>query len=465
MGVVTVTVSSHDTVNSTDPAALGEPGGDAVLNWLSETLAALGELVVGGGGVEAATRIERIALLERVKAAVGAVQVAETVKFAQSQVEEQRAAGVDYRRLGRGIGDQIGMATKAGPWHGSRKLTMARDLWFELPGVFGLLVDGVISEYVGLLVVTETSHLAPEVRRLVDQQVVAAGIDRMAPKEAAATARRLAYAADPTGSLRRARTARADRRVSLRPLPETMAGLHAFLPVEQGVACYAALVRHADQLRAAGDPRTRGQIMADTVTERLTGQRAAEDVPVQVHITIPVDRLIDPDDPAPADVAGFGPIPAGLADEIIGRAGAQRWWRRLFTAPTHGTFGLQGASGAATDPPKEAGSVLIGGDAAARRFPGWLATLIRLRDRWCREPFCAAPIRHIDHIVQMREGGPTTYDNGRGVCERHNYVREMPGWRVTQVDADDVAAPSARHTTVTTTPTGHHYLSRAPDTG
>ena len=84
--------------------------------------------------------------------------------------------------------------------------------------------------------------------------------------------------------------------------------------------------------------------------------------------------------------------------------------------------------------------------------------LIKLRDRCCREPFCTAPIRHVDHIVPVRDGGRTSYDNGRGVCEHHNYLREMPGWQVSTV-----SRTGEPHATITTTPTGRHYLSRVPN--
>ena len=81
-----------------------------------------------------------------------------------------------------------------------------------------------------------------------------------------------------------------------------------------------------------------------------------------------------------------------------------------------------------------------------RRFTGWLAELIRWRDLVCRDPYCGAPIRHLDHIHRHTDGGPTTPANGRGMCERGNYVRELPGWTVRLLDPDD-------HTVVTITPT------------
>ena len=88
-----------------------------------------------------------------------------------------------------------------------------------------------------------------------------------------------------------------------------------------------------------------------------------------------------------------------------------------------------------------------------------LAQLIGLRDQTCRDPYCEAPIRQTDHVVPFRSGGPTTLANGRGVCARGNYVREMPGWRVDLLDNGLLGRP---HTIKITTPTGHHYTSEAP---
>jgi hypothetical protein len=416
--------------------------GDAVLGYLTEVLTSLGGLVPGGGAVSDAVRIDRIAALEKIKGAVAAVQAAETVKFAQSQVAAQRAAGVDYRKLGRGIADQIALAVKVGPYEGSRRLTLARALWFDLPHTYDLLTHGQISEYVAHLVAGETNHLDPHLRRHVDQQLAADNLRSMAPKEAATTARKLAYAADPQGSLRRGRTARAQRRVSLRPAPDTMAILNAFLPVEQGVACYASLKAHTDARKANGDARSRDQIMADTLVERLTGQATANDVNAEIQITMPIDALLNPKHAAPANLTGHGPLPAWLAQEIMLGGQGRRWWRRLFTAPA-----------------STGGAIVVAGDATRRRFDGWLGKLIKLRDQYCREPLCTALIRHIDHIRRYSEGGRTTFANGRGVCERHNHTREMPGWHLTPIN--DGRQPGD-HIVIVTTPTGHHYLSRPP---
>lgn len=318
-------------------------------------------------------------------------------------------------------------------------------MWFDLPATYRCLTSGSLSEHKAELVVSETRHLDAQTRRGVDAAVVAAGICELGVRAAAACAHRCAYAADPEGYLGRGRTERKHRRVGLRPAPDTMAILSGYLPVEQGVACYAALRRHADATVATGDSRTRDQIMADTLVERLTGQARAIDVSVELQLLMPVDALTSPDSGRMANLSGCGPLPADLAREFITNSEGRKSWRRLFTAPTGGTGRV--------------GPVVVGG-ARRRRFDGWLADLIRLRDSTCRDPYCDAAIRHVDHVDRWSSGGQTTLANGRGVCERGNYVRELPGWEVTLVRSGLDGTP---HTTVTTTPTGHRYLSRAPD--
>ncbi len=183
---------------------------------------------------------------------------------------------------------------------------------------------------------TETSHLDPELRRHVDQQLVAAGLDQMGPKQAAAAARKLAYQADPAGSLDRGRTARKDRRVTCRPAPDTMSLLNALLPVEQGVACYAALKtphRHRQSRRGCPVPgpdhgRHPGRTAHRTSRRGPDQHRDQPDHAPRRPDRSPATR------PRPRS-PGTGPIPGWLARQLAASNGpARRWWRRLFTTPS-----------------------------------------------------------------------------------------------------------------------------------
>jgi hypothetical protein len=78
--------------------------------------------------------------------------------------------------------------------------------------------------------------------------------------------------------------------------------------------------------------------------------------------------------------------------------------RRLFTHPTSGQ--------------------LVAMDSRSRFFPPNLAKFLKLRDRYCRGPYCNAPIRHLDHVTPAAKGGPTSAANGQGLCAHCNLVRE-----------------------------------------
>ena len=170
--------------------------------------------------------------------------------------------------------------------------------------------------------VSETRHLDREQRRQVDKHIVDGGLADLSAGRAAAWAQQAA----PTRPTRRVRAPGphrpGDRRVGLRPAPDTMSVLTGFLPVEQGVACLAALRTHTDTVIATGDGRSRDQIMADTLVERLTGQATAADVNVEVGIVIPVDALLDPDSAGTAEVVGHGPVPAGIARDLLATTAA-----------------------------------------------------------------------------------------------------------------------------------------------
>jgi hypothetical protein len=422
-----------------------EPRSDAVTVRLNEILDEMAAIVADNSAVSDATRIDRIARLEKLRAATAASQVAESVRFAQSQVGERMAANLHPEAIGRGISEQIGLACCIAPVAAARRLNIAQALWFELPDTYNRLVSGELHERIAETVVSETRHLDVKKRRAVDDQLATAGLPGMSFKAATSCVRKAAYEADREAYLQRGRIERKHRRVGIRSAPDTMAILSGYLPVEQGIACYAALRKQADGVVASGDGRTRDQIMADTMVERLTGQATAADVNVELQIMMPLEALLDPHSNKPATIPGYGPLPADIARNILITSKGRKWWRRLFTAPSGG----KGQSGP-----------IVGGDSIRRCFEGWLAQLIKLRDQTCRNPFCGAPIRHIDHIIRHSDGGATSYGNGRGACERCNYVREMPGWQITVIGAKLL---DRAHTMIITTPTGHQYLSRAPD--
>ncbi|MGH3464795.1 MAG: DUF222 domain-containing protein [Kribbellaceae bacterium] len=408
-----------------------------------------------------AERIDRIAALERLRGAVAAAQARETTAFAASQVAAQRAAGVPEARRGRGVPEQIGFARRMSPAAAARQVTFAKEWLTDLPAVFNQLRAGRISEWAAQVVAQETRDLPRYVRRSIAADL-APDLPGMSIRQVQAAARQLSYAADPAAVLGRARTARSDRRVGIRPAPDTMAVLSAVLPAEQGVATWANLDRHARALRATGDPRSIAQLMADTLVERVTGQSTASAIPVEIGLTISADSLLG-HDKAPADLRGYGPVPTDVALDLAGQAAAPTgtpaadntadaddtddaavavWVRRVVTDPIDDT--------------------VVHVDTKRRRFDGALARLIKHRDQVCRDPFCTAPVRHLDHVRPYRDGGPTSAANGAGLCERGNYVKDMPGWSRRVISTSGGTGNAHRQVIEVTTPTGHRYISPPP---
>ena len=383
--------------------------------------------------------VRRIAELERLKSAAAAAQARAAAALDAARRSSEAAAGVPTPRRGRGVASEIALARRDSPARGSRHLGFAKALIHEMPHTLAALEQGVLSEWRATLIVRESACLDVEDRRTLDAELCGepADLDGMGDARVAAAAKAIAYRLDPHAVVDRAAKAENERCVTIRPAPDTMTYLTALLPVATGVSVYAALRRQAD---TTFDGRSRGQVMADTLTERVTGRSAATAPPVAVNLVLSDATLLGGDD-TPADVGGYGPIPAAVARGLVAAAVDDRrsraTLRRLYTHPRSGA--------------------LVALESRARLFPRALATFIGLRDRRCRTPYCDAPIRHSDHAQPHANAGPTSAVNGIGLCERCNYVKEAAGWRV-------IAAVerSGTHTAEFTSPTGERYRSSAP---
>ncbi|MEV8150564.1 DUF222 domain-containing protein [Arthrobacter sp. NPDC080073] len=396
------------------------------------------------GGTEPADSAELIDLLrglEDLKSAAAAAQARIAVAFDAAQRSADAAAGIPAEERGRGVAAQVALARRESPARGSRLHGLATALVTEMPHTLAALQTGQLNEWRATLLVKETACLSAEDRCAVDEELAAdtGTFDGAGDKTIIAAARTAAYRRDPRSVTRRASHAAEERHVSLRPAPDTMTYLTALLPVAQGVAVHAALSRHADTLRSAGETRSRGQIMADALVERTTGTPGGiSGVEVQLVMT---DRTLFQGDAEPARLPGYGIVPAAWARTLLTAGEPESgqdlklWLRRLYTAPGTGE--------------------LVAADSRARLFPAGLRRFIQARDETCRTPYCDAPIRHFDHVVPWHNGGPTSLANGAGLCEACNHTKELPGWMAR-------TSPGTRHVLDIRTPTGHTYQSTAP---
>ncbi len=388
--------------------------------------------------VDDADRVEQLRVLEELKNAAASVQAVGTVELVTSTRVQRQAEGVRPRQLDDGLASQVALARRESPYRAAQHLGLAFAL-LEMPWTAAAFARGEISEWRATMVARESACLTRADRGEVDRRLGTrdGGLAGLGDREIVAEARRIAYALDPESFTRRAAKAEKERRVTLRPAPDTMTYLSGLLPVREGVAVYAALTKEADALRAQGDARSRGQIMADTLVERVTGQAAAPNVPVEVHVVMSEGALFGdaatPGRETPAHVDGYGPVPAPVAREWLSDPETKVWIRRLYA--------------------RRGDRALVSMDSKRRAFAGKLRRFITIRDQRCRTPWCDAPIRHVDHPQRHADGGPTSVENSQGLCEACNHAKDAHGWH---------ARASGDGFVQTTTPTGHRYRSPVP---
>ena len=405
-------------------------------------------------GLDDHDRVDALRALEELVCTATAAQAALAAELDASQRALQADAGTRAAEQGRGVASIVAFARRESRHRGERHLGLATIVRTELPHTWAAWSTGHVTEWTATVIARETACLPLEHRLAVDE-TVAADADHLATlgqRELVGLLRAEAERLDPASVVARRRRAESERSVTLRPAPDTMTWLTALLPVKEGVAVLATLTRASDSARASGDPRSKGQVMADTLVSSVLGRQpetgAATDpttggrtpaVPVSLGLVMSDSALLGTSD-EPAHLDGYGPVPAELAREIVCDAltrDEQVWVRRLWTSPSTGE--------------------LVSMDSRQRVFPATLGRFVRLRDRVCRTPWCDAPIRHTDHPEEHSRGGPTSARNSQGLCEACNYAKQAHGWR-----ARPAPDGTGSHVIETTLPTGHSYRSRAP---
>ena len=372
-----------------------------------------------------AARIDAITALDRAIRAAQAEQLAQIAALHDERVEFM---GISRGDPTLSVIGEVGMARNIGPTAAGTQVGLALGL-DRLPRVRELFATGQIREPVVRAVVNESVSLDVDDVVVLDGEV-APLLAGLTPRRAGQLTARAVIRIDADAARERAQRNRADQRVSMFPDTDGIAILQVRGPAEQIVAAHTALDDWARALRADGDQRTVGQIMTQTLVERVTGQRYAEDIGVEVQLVMDAPTLLG-EGGEPVDLVGYGPISPAVADDILAQA-PNPTIRRLLVDPIDGT--------------------LVVREPRRRHFDAPTSGHIRARDRRCRQPGCDLKIRHNDHIHAHTLGGVSTADNGQGLCIRSHTLKHLPGWVVT----------SKGKATIWQTPTGHTYRSVPP---
>ena len=148
--------------------------------------------------------------------------------------------------------------------------------------------------------------------------------------------------------------------------------------------------------------------------------------PISINVTIDLPTLLGIAE-NPAQLTGYGPIPASLARELA----ADGNWQRFITDPRSGE--------------------LLDLGRKSYRPSQYLVDFLLARDRTCRFPGCRYPAHRsdIDHVTPWDEGGKTTPENLGALCRRHHRLKTHGGWKVTSASDGSCEWIS---------PTGKHYF-------
>ncbi|NQX18083.1 HNH endonuclease signature motif containing protein [Rathayibacter sp. VKM Ac-2857] len=328
----------------------------------------------------------------------------------------------------------------------SRRLETAQMLMEHLPLTRALLRDGRLLWEAGEAICRTASSL-PEARRsALDERAADLALTMTTTQLRRALSRWREELHEQPLAERHVRASE-DRAVWVTPDIDGMATLCLSAPAPAVSGAYDRLRRIARTLRDEGDPRTLQQLSADAAIDLLCDGDVAGTTPnpehrpdptfvpgvrAEVRLTLAASTAVGLDD-APADLDGYGPVPADVARELLRTAAS---FTRVLTDP-------------------DTGSVVSVGR-TQRLPPARMRLHLQLRDQTCRFPGCTrtAATSEADHTIEWRNGGETSLENLVSLCTSHHHVRHGEQWSYKRVDDHD--------TLVWTSPTGRQISNRPP---
>lgn len=172
-------------------------------------------------------------------------------------------------------------------------------------------------------VIVEQSRTLPDEAVLAFEAEILAVAEDLNRPRLTARCRRLREKLHPESLTARRVKAASDRCVAFEPDRDGMAWFSAYLPAEQALALHTTVDAVARTLRSGDDPRTLPQLRADVLADMLLGAggpSGARSPAARIVVTVPVFSLMGITD-EPAELEGYGPIPADAARRLAGSPG------------------------------------------------------------------------------------------------------------------------------------------------
>jgi hypothetical protein len=287
------------------------------------------------------------------------------------------------------------------------ELVFAHTLQVRLPRLFSALNKGLVDRNRAAVMVRYTDHLSVAHARTVVDRVLE-NASRLTTGQLSEAVRRACLETDPDSMREQRRQAVKDRRLVSWAEPDgTLSLLLSGIDPVTGRSLLDGIHRQALDLNTKDESRTIDQLRADVAVDILTGSRAPTNG--RVHLIANLADLFDPKVKSAAELAGYGPVLADIAQQTL---------RQLTDA---------GWDWSALDPD----SRMPIADGTTRRRPNASQhRKVRTRHRACVAPGCRAPVIDcdIDHTKPWAETGRTATEDSAPLCRHDHCIRHQTGW-------------------------------------
>ena len=328
---------------------------------------------------------------------------------------------------------EIAAALRVSDCVAAEKLDVARELTTELPAVQRALAAGEISIWHARAIVEATRPLSRDKARIVADRVLPRA-RRQTVAQLRRCLKRAVLAVEPRSAAERAKQAHAERTLDWWPREDGMAELRLIASASDVMTVFNVADAIAKHAKADGPKQGEpgwlpiDALRADALIALMT-QGAATVQPPAVNVTVDLPTLLGLQE-NPAELAGYGPIPAELA-RILAADGR---WRRMILEP-------------------ESGDLLDLGHSSYKPSAE-LSRFVKTRDRTCTFPCCNRAADHgdLDHKRPYRddpEGGRTDRANLHPPCKNHHVLKHKGRWTLR-------TKPDTGHRSWIS-PTGHSY--------
>ncbi|ABD10184.1 HNH endonuclease signature motif containing protein [Frankia casuarinae] len=320
-------------------------------------------------------------------------------RFAQLRPPTEEDESGVARGFHEFAGDELAAELRMSSAAGNKQLGFAVGVVRRMPAALTALEHGELDSQRLTVLERLTANLSDDQAADVAETVLRRG-GRPSHAAFAAAVRRRVVLVDPQGAEQRRRRATKARRVTVRAEPDGMGRISASLPADRMLAAFRRVDLLARRAGGAQDGRGLEQRRADVFYDLLMG-RDRDRVSIEMQVVVSASCLLGMSE-RPAELPGYGPIPAGLVREMA--ENPRCTWRRILM-----------------DPPE--GRVL---EVSRRRFPSAaLARHVRTRNPTCVFPGCEQPSIHcdLDHTRPHRRGGQTSERNLGPKCRRHHRLK------------------------------------------